>query len=102
MEALEDEAHRAPVPVETPAPEIVDAPPSDVDLTPVGEIHRTDEMEERGLARSRGPGERDRLTGLDLQADLVECPGGAVYPADASQADFNAHGRYIVTMQGGP
>ena len=61
----------------------------EMDRPRVGRLEAGDDAQQRGLARARGPEQRDQLAGVDPQIDLVDRGEGAEAPADV--ANFDGH-----------
>src|SRR5690606_771912 len=50
----------------------IDALPGNLDLAAGGRVQAADEVQERGLARTRGAHQRDEITGGDVQVQAVQ------------------------------
>ena len=73
--------------------EVGDGPPADEDAAAVGTIEAGDEVQERALPGSRGPGEQDELPGGERQRHVVErADPVAERLADALDHDGHARG----------
>ena len=77
-EVLEHAAEVAPQVRHPPVRQLADLLAGHPDLAAIGNLLAQQELEHRGLARSRRPDEEDELTLQDLERDLAQCDDGAL------------------------
>ena len=90
-EVLEDATEIAPQIRHSPVRELADLLACHPDLAAVGNLLAQQELEHRGLARSRGPDEEDELALQDLERDIPQGDDGALVGLrDVLEADHRS------------